>query len=92
MTLDHDSRRDPKRLLPLSDVKALGFGVETQRELEKIFRDYPDIAPPILKISGRNYIVAADRDRCRDALIEHALREACEEKQRSRAALEAPVG
>jgi hypothetical protein len=70
-----DYRNDPKRLLPISDAKALGLGIETQRELEKLFRDNPGLAPPVLKIGGRNYIIAEDRDRFRNALIERALRE-----------------
>jgi hypothetical protein len=71
---------DPQRLLPLSEIKNLGLGVESLRELERLFQLYPP-APPILKIGGRNFIIAAERDAFRDRLIGQALQEAYGRKQ-----------
>ncbi len=69
-----DLRPDPNNLLPIVDheVFRLGLGVRTAHELEALFRAYPP-APPVLKISNKNFILEGDRDAFRARLIKQAL-------------------
>ncbi len=74
--------KDPRNLLPLADPRTLGLGVETQQQLEALFRANPP-APPILKIAGKNCILEGDRDAFRERLIEAALRDAYGRQQKA---------
>jgi hypothetical protein len=78
--MDRPDVNDPGRLLPLTNAMALGIGVETVAQVYELAkRDKP--FPKILKIHGKNYIVARDRDTFRDQLISDALREAAGRKE-----------
>ncbi len=66
---------DPKRLIPLSRPRELGLGLDDPNAVFRLMQSDPRF-PPVLKIHGRNYVLAGDRDRYRDQLIEEALRAA----------------
>jgi hypothetical protein len=77
--LDRPDHHDPRRLLPMEKPRETGLGAETTAQLYAMARSDPRF-PPILKIRGKNYIIAADRDRYREQLISDALREAVTRK------------
>jgi hypothetical protein len=78
--MDRPDTNDPRRLLPLAKPLALGLGVETVDQLHELIRR-DNRFPPILKIGGKNYVLAGDRDVYREQLISDALKEATASKK-----------